>query len=225
MEIWGKVLNKLEKQLAKPSFETWLANTNAIVEDDEYVIVTAKNSFQRDWLESRYKTDIFDAIWEITGKTYEISIRSEDSKEDMFPPSQTVMDRFQKLEQLVESFVGNFDERVLSVINKVKDNYPLPQVSTVSGQEFTPLLEPQKINYESWEKYKHGEHKWEVLDGMDWGNTVEREKLLLLLLYNTGLEATFKMLPSESKKIFRNLLESEKSIDVTMIEVNETKNK
>jgi len=76
MEFWQEVLNKISDQLSKPSFETWLANTTAECRDD-VVFVKAKNDFQADWLDSRYKSLISKTVEDVAGKSLEIVIVGE----------------------------------------------------------------------------------------------------------------------------------------------------
>ncbi|MEH7225273.1 DnaA N-terminal domain-containing protein [Bacillus sp. JJ1566] len=76
MEVWQKVLNRISDQISKPSFETWLKNTTAECKDD-VVFVKAKNDFQADWLDSRYKSLISKTVEEVAGKSLEIVIVGE----------------------------------------------------------------------------------------------------------------------------------------------------
>lgn len=69
---WGAVLEIIQEQISKPSFDTWLKNTTAKYLDDETIVVFADNQFQKDWLEDRYKEIIFFAVKRVLGTTYEI---------------------------------------------------------------------------------------------------------------------------------------------------------
>jgi chromosomal replication initiation ATPase DnaA len=53
-DLWSLVLKKIRDKISKPSFETWLANTNAKIEDDG-MIVSDSNSFVADWLDADIK--------------------------------------------------------------------------------------------------------------------------------------------------------------------------
>lgn len=76
---WTVVLAKIAEVISKPAYETWFKETELEIEDD-IVFIKAPNSFARDWLDSRYKTLIFDSIREVTGRTYEIEIISSDEQ-------------------------------------------------------------------------------------------------------------------------------------------------
>lgn len=56
------------------SFETWLKNTEAIIEENK-ITVYGKSDFQRDWLEERYGNLILVIVEEALGKEYEIAFR------------------------------------------------------------------------------------------------------------------------------------------------------
>ncbi len=53
-EIWQAILSQLEKELSRPSFETWLKSTHLISLEDNHLIIGVPNEFAKDWLENRY---------------------------------------------------------------------------------------------------------------------------------------------------------------------------
>lgn len=72
--------------------------------------------------------------------------------------------------------------------------------------ELTPKKEPQLLTYEIWDEYSPYENKLELIDGEAlWGGE-ERDRMLLALVFNTGLEHFVKLLQEESRKIFKELL-------------------
>lgn len=60
--LWAKVLQLVEQNLTKPSFETWLKPTSAQSFRDGTIYVEVQNEFARDWLETRYAEMITDAL-------------------------------------------------------------------------------------------------------------------------------------------------------------------
>ena len=52
--LWQETLSKLENELSKPSFETWLSSTYLLDIEGDTLIVSVPNEFAKDWLESRY---------------------------------------------------------------------------------------------------------------------------------------------------------------------------
>lgn len=74
MSIWDRVLEVIEQEISKPSYETWLKNTILLPfdEDTDTLVIEAENVFVRDWLESRYASLISDTLHDITGKQYKL---------------------------------------------------------------------------------------------------------------------------------------------------------
>ena len=51
--LWTAALGQLEVQIPRPSFETWLKNTSAIVADDGALVISTPNTFTAEMLEQR----------------------------------------------------------------------------------------------------------------------------------------------------------------------------
>ncbi|QXE01711.1 chromosomal replication initiator protein DnaA [Terribacillus sp. DMT04] len=66
-DLWKKTLQAIEQKISKPSFDTWLKNTNAYALEEDTLIIEAPNEFARDWLESSYSSLIGDTLFEVTG--------------------------------------------------------------------------------------------------------------------------------------------------------------
>jgi hypothetical protein len=64
----------------------------------------------------------------------------------------------------------------------------------------------QKLDCDTWDEYTPYENKLEIIDGEAlWGDE-QRDKMLLVLVYNMGLEHFVNMLPEQSKVILKALL-------------------
>lgn len=72
-----------------------------------------------------------------------------------------------------------------------------------------PKKEAQPIKYKMYEEYTPTENKLELLDGVFLPFNNEREKMLLLCLYNIGLQEFIKILPQESKIELLRLLQQD----------------
>ncbi len=57
-DIWDRTLELLRSELLKPSFDTWLRNTQPLALMDDTIVIGVPNEFARDWLERRYAEDI-----------------------------------------------------------------------------------------------------------------------------------------------------------------------
>ncbi|CAG7654176.1 chromosomal replication initiator protein DnaA [Paenibacillus allorhizosphaerae] len=88
---WQQVLSILHKRVSKPSYETWLASTRAVVFNETTVVICAPNKFAREWLEDRYTKHIREAVFDLKGKQAEIKFVIEDDPEaiDNSPPPAT----------------------------------------------------------------------------------------------------------------------------------------
>ncbi|WP_090635350.1 HD domain-containing protein [Neobacillus massiliamazoniensis] len=71
-ELWNQVLAKIQQNISKPSFDTWFAGTSAKYIDEDTIMVYSKNEFQSEWLKDRYKEEIFFAVKEVAGLTYDL---------------------------------------------------------------------------------------------------------------------------------------------------------
>lgn len=67
-KLWQDTLAKLEKELSKPSFETWLSSTHLLAIEGDTLIIGVPNEFAKDWLESRYAPLIRSAVQSIFNK-------------------------------------------------------------------------------------------------------------------------------------------------------------
>lgn len=53
-QLWKDVLLEIESRIAKPSFETWLKQTELIDMDQETATIAVPSSFSQEWLEKNY---------------------------------------------------------------------------------------------------------------------------------------------------------------------------
>lgn len=67
--LWQETLTKLENELSKPSFETWLSSTHLLDIEGDTLIVSVPNEFAKDWLESRYAPIIRSTVQSILGQS------------------------------------------------------------------------------------------------------------------------------------------------------------
>ena len=72
-QIWNLMLTEIEKNLSKPSFETWLKSTQPVSLTGNTILIEVPNDFTKDWLESRYRELILGIIKDITGTKYDIN--------------------------------------------------------------------------------------------------------------------------------------------------------
>src|SRR5918992_927724 len=74
-EVWRAVLGELQLQLPKPTFETWLKQTEGISYDDSRFVVEVPTPFAIAWLERRLYQAIQKTLEKVTGRLLDIQFR------------------------------------------------------------------------------------------------------------------------------------------------------
>jgi len=68
-DTWQLILSELEKDLSKPSFDTWFKSTNLLAIDDNQLVIVVPNEFAKDWLQKKYYSLIQNKAANILNKT------------------------------------------------------------------------------------------------------------------------------------------------------------
>ena len=71
-EIWRAVLGELQLQLPRPTFETWLKQTEAVSCDGHSLVVEVRTPFAVAWLERRMYQSIQKTVEKITQQSLDI---------------------------------------------------------------------------------------------------------------------------------------------------------
>ena len=71
-----------------------------------------------------------------------------------------------------------------------------------------PKTEPKEMTLQEWNTHTSSEHKWEYLNGVPFGDEGERDRVLLGLLYTSGIKHLLEILPQESKEELVKLIKS-----------------
>ncbi len=70
--LWNQVLERLQVQLSRPTFETWIKTARAEQLENNCLIVSTPNPFARNWLQKYYLKTLADAAGEILGYPVDI---------------------------------------------------------------------------------------------------------------------------------------------------------
>lgn len=70
--LWDQVLERLQLQLSRPTFETWIKTASAERFDNNCLVIRTPNPFARNWLQKYYIKTITDVVQEILGYPVEI---------------------------------------------------------------------------------------------------------------------------------------------------------
>jgi Uma2 family endonuclease len=150
MDLWSAVLEKINQLLSKPSYETWFLNgvINAEIKDG-VIIVKAKNEFVQQWLETRYKSLIFQTASEVTGNNYEIefsyperaSRKCEISREEESPEFECHGSDISEHIKIDNSFEA-IEERINKLEKILLVNKDCVAKNKRKSAEIVPLKEP-----------------------------------------------------------------------------------
>lgn len=72
-----------------------------------------------------------------------------------------------------------------------------------------PKKEAQAINYKIYEEYTPAENKLELMNGVFLPFNDERQKMIMLCLFNIGIQEFINLLPQESKEELFHLLQQD----------------
>ncbi|NES18751.1 MAG: chromosomal replication initiator protein DnaA [Symploca sp. SIO3E6] len=84
-QFWDQVLERLQLQLSRPTFETWIKSTSAQELENNCLVIRTPNPFARNWLQKYYITTITEVVEEILGQAVEIQLTAttaDDSETD-----------------------------------------------------------------------------------------------------------------------------------------------
>lgn len=73
--VWEAALGRLQVQVPRPTYETWLKDTHGELMAANRLIVRVPSTFVAEWLETRMIALITDAVSAVTGTTSEVELR------------------------------------------------------------------------------------------------------------------------------------------------------
>ena len=90
--FWDQVLERLQLQLSRPTFETWIKSATAEELDDKRLVICTPNTFARSWIQKYYLKAIADVVEELLGHAVEIHISVRPGSEaETLPDSMDVL--------------------------------------------------------------------------------------------------------------------------------------
>jgi chromosomal replication initiator protein len=148
-KTWNSVLERLQQQLSPPTFETWLAETEAEQFDGKRLTVRVPNPFARNWLQKYYLEAIATAVSETIGYMVEVELTLDPAsngsiadaviwpqpgREPKRPPIASNPTRFSELNSkyIFSRFVVGANSRMAHAAALAVAEYP--------GREFNPLF-------------------------------------------------------------------------------------
>ena len=144
-DLWEKVLEKIEKKISKPSFDTWLKSTEAYELQGDIMTIAVPNEFARDWLEGRYTNLISKILYELVGENLNIKfIIPPDAEEELKKeqaPNPSVIQEI-KREETYQSMLNpkyTFDTFVIGAGNRFAHAASLA-VAEAPANAYNPLF-------------------------------------------------------------------------------------
>lgn len=72
--LWSQVLERLQLQLSRPTFETWIKTAHAEQMENNCLVIRTPNPFARNWLQKYYIKTIANVVQDILGYPVEIHL-------------------------------------------------------------------------------------------------------------------------------------------------------
>lgn len=111
--------------------------------------------------------------------------------------------------QMIE-ILKNEGYTVQDILDKNEFSYEALKACGLPISYLIPQIEGQKMNSQEWNTHTASEHKWELLNGVPFGQEDERDRVLLGLIYTAGLKHLLEILPEESRRELMKLVSNQK---------------
>ena len=150
-KLWNQVLERLQLQLSRPTFETWIKTASAEQLDNNCLVIRTLNPFARNWLQKYYLKTIADVVQDILGHAVEINFTVAAGDEDVsnveadvswalpvaLDTSESTSNNQPKAPQLNHKYI--FSRFVVGSNNRMAHAASLA-VAEFPGREFNPLF-------------------------------------------------------------------------------------
>jgi chromosomal replication initiator protein len=151
--FWDQVLERLQLQLSRPTFETWIKTATAEQLQENCLIICTPNPFARNWLQKYYVKTISDVVHDILGHPVDIQItvRQGEGLEgsndpaamlwplpvEVIPPEPKALAHYPRSTDLNSKYA--FSRFVVGSNNRMAHAASLA-VAESPGREFNPLF-------------------------------------------------------------------------------------
>jgi chromosomal replication initiator protein len=81
-KFWNQVLDRLQLQLSRPTFETWIKTATVEQLDNEVLVLKTRNTFARSYIQKYYINAIADVVQDILGHRVNIQILVDPNGDD-----------------------------------------------------------------------------------------------------------------------------------------------
>ena len=139
-DLWNQILERLQLQLTRPAFETWIKTAVLQEVTDSYVVIRAENPFILNHLQKHYLPIISNVITEILGSPLEVQLTTTEGEIfSILNPlkKEDLREIIPKNPQLNSKY--NFSRFVVGPTNRMAHAASLA-VAESPGREFNPLF-------------------------------------------------------------------------------------
>lgn len=149
--LWSQVLERLQLELSRPTFETWIKTASAERLENNCLVIFAPNPFARNWLQKYYIKTIANVVQDILGYPVDIYITVTQGDEVSRVNEQEVSWGFRNKTSSSETLPQNrlkttelnlkyvFSRFVVGANNRMAHAAALA-VAEYPGREFNPLF-------------------------------------------------------------------------------------
>ena len=149
--LWNEVLGRLQLQLSRPTFETWIKTAHAEQLENNCLVICTPNPFARNWLQKYYIKTIADVVHDILGYPVEIYLTTsvtengeKDKSEFIWSENKTVDIPVENL-SIPKPKPVNLNRKYMFSRFVVGPNNRMAHAASLAvaespGQEFNPLF-------------------------------------------------------------------------------------
>jgi chromosomal replication initiator protein len=149
--LWSQVLERLQLQLSRPTFETWIKTASIEQLENNCLVIRTPNPFARNWLQKYYIKTIADVVQDILGETVEIHL-TVTTGDDEFTTGDTDVSWALPVSTSTSESISNHQPRLPELNHKyifsrfvVGSNNRMAHAASLAvaespGREFNPLF-------------------------------------------------------------------------------------
>jgi len=71
-QLWTAALGELQVGLTRAQYDTWFKDTQVISEEDDVFLIAVPNAFAREWLESKFRSQVRATLQHLLGRTVDV---------------------------------------------------------------------------------------------------------------------------------------------------------
>ena len=155
-EVWQNVLEQLQLQMTRATFDTWLKDTRIVSQNNGHLVIGTKNAYAKDWLENRLFNTINRTVADILGYSIDIEFivdfgdnssdqpiatLLQDTESSKIPPEEVNVNGYNRGDKgrLILNFKYTFDQFIVGASNRLAHAASLA-VAEKPAEAYNPLF-------------------------------------------------------------------------------------